>query len=123
MIPLCVCLFFSCAGVAIHGWDRVGDGGWGNGFVRVGERRLERSVASQALRTFCVFWRRGWAGETEETKLSLFALLRQGVNEGGFAAVRKITVAYSKHCLLMTLLVERYCSEQSSYFLPTVLLP
>ncbi|CAM9400550.1 unnamed protein product [Ascophyllum nodosum] len=58
-------------------------------------RRLERSVASQALRTFCVFWRRGWAGETEETKLSLFALLRQGVNEGGFAALRSAKALYA----------------------------
>lgn len=49
--------------------------------------RLERSVVSQALRTFCVFWRRGWAAETEEAKLSLFALLQQGASEGGAAAV------------------------------------
>lgn len=44
-------------------------------------------MISQALRTFCVFWRRGWAAETEEAKLSLFGLLQQGASEGGTAAV------------------------------------
>ncbi|CAM9663917.1 unnamed protein product, partial [Scytosiphon promiscuus] len=57
--------------------------------------RLERSVVSQALRTFCVFWRRGWAAETEEAKLSLFALLQQGGAEGGVAALRSAKALFS----------------------------
>ncbi|CAM9325540.1 unnamed protein product [Pylaiella littoralis] len=57
--------------------------------------RLERSVASQALRTFCVFWRRGWAGETRAAKLSLFALLQQGGAEGGVAALRSAKALFS----------------------------
>ncbi|CBJ26385.1 conserved unknown protein [Ectocarpus siliculosus] len=57
--------------------------------------RLERSVVSQALRTFCVFWRRGWSAETEEAKLSLFALLQQGASEGGAAALRSAKALFS----------------------------
>ncbi|CAN0118520.1 unnamed protein product, partial [Laminaria digitata] len=57
--------------------------------------RLERAVASQALRTFCLFWRRGWMGETEEGKLLLFALLGQGSTEGGVAALRSAKALFA----------------------------
>lgn len=46
-----------------------------------------------------MFWRCGWAGETEEAKLSLFSLLQRGSAEGGISAVRQQTYGYI--CLLM----------------------
>ncbi|CAN0383939.1 unnamed protein product, partial [Discosporangium mesarthrocarpum] len=45
--------------------------------------RLDRSVASLTLRTLCVFWKRGWAEDTKEVKMELFAMLRQTKDKGG----------------------------------------
>ncbi|CAM9575448.1 unnamed protein product, partial [Choristocarpus tenellus] len=52
-------------------------------FISQNWTRLDRSVCSQVLRTFCVFWKRGWADESKEAKLELFALLQRMGTEGG----------------------------------------
>ncbi|CAM9316992.1 unnamed protein product, partial [Phaeothamnion confervicola] len=72
---------------ALARWDGLSDGDrhglrafvWD---VLVRRRDLDAAASAQALRTFCVFWKRSWADEPEENRRALLGHLAELVASG-----------------------------------------